>query len=172
MAGKALAKPVEARPVGRPSKYTKRLADRICAELAMGKSLRTVSKAVGIEIETIYRWIRTKSEFQERYAQSKQDAADSMAEEILDIADNGTNDWMTFNGHRVTNREAIERSKLRVDTRKFLMAKMKPKKYGEKLDIDARVSQVKPILDGIAKKQNAPEAVLVAAPHLLQDVND
>ncbi len=62
-----------------------------------------------------------------------------MADEILDIADDGTNDWMTVKmGGKdvdIPNNEVLQRSKLRVDTRKFLMAKMKPKKYGEKLDV-------------------------------------
>jgi hypothetical protein len=63
-----------------------------------------------------------------------------MAEDILDIADDGTNDWIereredgsTF---EVINNEVIQRSKLRVETRKWLMAKTKPKKYGDKLDL-------------------------------------
>lgn len=64
-----------------------------------------------------------------------------MAEEILDIADDATNDWMADNydegktpGYEL-NGENIQRSKLRVDTRKWLMAKMKPKRYGDKLDV-------------------------------------
>ncbi len=63
-----------------------------------------------------------------------------MAEEIQDIADDGTNDWMEVNGREVTgwkeNGESIQRSKLRVDTRKWLMAKMKPKRYGDAINTD------------------------------------
>lgn len=62
-----------------------------------------------------------------------------MSEEILDISDDGSNDWMEVNyGEHTawkTNGEALQRSRLRVDTRKWLMAKMKPKVYGDKLDM-------------------------------------
>ena len=126
---------------GRPTDYTQELADRICAELAQGKSLRTVCSIEGIpSIQTIFNWIRTKEGFVEQYARAKQESADAMADEILDIADDGTNDWMTITmpgGYKkdVENREVVNRSKLRVDTRKWLMSKMKPKVYGEKLDL-------------------------------------
>lgn len=90
--------------------------------------------------ETMFRWIREKPEFREQYARAKQESADFMADEILDIADDGTNDWeeREMAGGRTIialNSEAVQRSKLRVDTRKWLMAKMKPKKYGEALDV-------------------------------------
>lgn len=90
-------------------------------------------------MSTMFKWLRENSEFSEQYARAKQEAADAMAEEILDISDNGSNDWMEKHFGEttawVTNGEALQRSRLRVDTRKFLMAKMKPKVYGDKLDL-------------------------------------
>lgn len=62
-----------------------------------------------------------------------------MAEDIMDISDDGSNDWMERNyGDKVewiTNGEALQRSRLRVDTRKWLMSKLAAKKYGDKLDM-------------------------------------
>jgi hypothetical protein len=63
-----------------------------------------------------------------------------MADEILDIADDGSNDYMAITRKDESeawqlNGEHIQRSRLRVDTRKWLMAKMKPKVYGDKLDV-------------------------------------
>jgi hypothetical protein len=56
-----------------------------------------------------------------------------MATEILDIADDGSNDtYETDDGEKV-NQDHINRSRLRVDTRKWLMSKLAPKKYGEKV---------------------------------------
>lgn len=127
-------------PVGRPSKYTQELADKICEELAVGKSLRTVCKGEDMPaISSVFNWFRTQPSFLEQYARAKQESADAMSEEIIDIADDGSNDWMESNkpnndGYDL-NGEAIQRSRLRVDTRKWLMSKMKPKKYGEKLDL-------------------------------------
>lgn len=126
---------------GRPSKYTKELADAICERLAMGESMRTVCiEETMPAMSTIFKWLRENDQFSEQYARAKQESADAMAEEILDIADNGTNDWETIeleNGYEkeVINHEVLARSRLRVDTRKWLMSKMKPKKYGDKIDM-------------------------------------
>lgn len=130
----------ETRPVGRPSSYTQEIADRICSELVDGKSLRTICKADGMpSCQTVYSWLRTRPEFLDQYARAKEDAADAFAEEMLDIADEASNDWMAANdpdnpGYRL-NGEAINRSRLRVDTRKWIAAKLKPKKYGEKVSV-------------------------------------
>ena len=128
--------------VGRPTSYTQELADKICEQLAVGYSMRTVSKEPNMpSVETIFRWIRTYPEFNDQYARAKREAADAMSEDLLDIADDGTNDWMEDNYDKgktpgyALNGENIQRSKLRVDTRKWLMAKMKPRIYGEKLDM-------------------------------------
>lgn len=69
-----------------------------------------------------------------------------MAEEILEIADDGTNDWMMRQGENgvalepIVDHEHISRSKLRVDARKWLMAKMQPKKYGDYVRQDVSVN--------------------------------
>lgn len=129
---------------GRPSEYTKEVADLICAELAIGKSLRSVisdNDDVVPSMPTIFKWLRDYPDFLKQYACAKQESADAMAEEILDIADDGQNDWMEKevgeggDTIRVVDHEHIQRSKLRVDTRKWLMSKHKPKKYADKLDL-------------------------------------
>ncbi len=126
--------------VGRPTIYTQELADNICAELALGQSLRTVCAMEGIpSVKTIFNWFRTKEGFVQQYARAKEESADAMADEILDIADDGSNDFMEITKGSVTynveDREVTNRSRLRVDTRKWIMSKMKPKKYGDKLDL-------------------------------------
>jgi len=126
---------------GRPTTYTQEIADRICEELSLGYSIRTVCKPDGMPaISTFFKWLREHEEFSKQYARAKQESADAMAEDILDIADDGTNDWMERQGKNgetfeVVNTEVLQRSRLRVDTRKWLMAKMKPKKYGDKIDM-------------------------------------
>lgn len=133
---------------GRPSSYTQEIADKICEELSLGKSLRTVCKLDDMpSVATIFNWFRTYPQFLEQYARAKQESADAMADEILDISDDGVNDWMErhYGEHVawVTNGEALQRSKLRVDTRKWLMSKMKPKKYGEKMDVTSDGKAIK-----------------------------
>ncbi len=108
---------------GRPTKYTQELADRICERLALGESMRTVCREEGMPVmSTIFKWLRENELFSEQYARAKQESADAMSEELLEIADNPSN-------------EDVNRDRLRVDARKWLMAKMKPKKYGDKMDV-------------------------------------
>lgn len=144
---------------GRPSSYTQELADKICHELALGKSMRTVCKPDEMpDMSTVFRWLRTNEEFCKQYARAKEESADAMAEEILDIADDRTGDitqkslgrGMTV---KVVDQENIQRSRLRVDTRKWIMAKMKPKKYGDKIDMTTNGKDLPaPILGGITNK--------------------
>lgn len=127
---------------GRPTDYTQDLADLICSELSAGKSLRTVCDSDDMpHRSTVFRWIREHEEFRDQYARAKEEASDAFVEEILDIADNGTNDWNerydkegNFVGWQV-NGEHIQRSRVRIDTRKWIAGKLKPKKYGDKLDL-------------------------------------
>lgn len=126
---------------GRPSDYTQETADRICSQLAEGRSLRTICKADDMpSCVTVYAWLRKHDEFLKQYTRAKEDAADAFAEEMLDIADEASNDWMEIHdkdnvGYRL-NGEAINRSRLRVDTRKWIAAKLKPKKYGERVQAE------------------------------------
>lgn len=126
--------------IGRPTLFTPELADKICHELAQGKSMRTVCKHPDMPaISTVFSWFRINKDFLEQYARAKEESADAMAEEILDIADDGSNDFMVItkgdNEYVVENKEWTNRSKLRVDTRKWIMSKMKPKKYADKVDV-------------------------------------
>lgn len=142
------------RPRGRPSDYTPELVDRICAELACGKSIRTVCKADDMpSVQTIFSWLRLKPEFLDRYARAKNEAADALVEEMLDIADDGSNDWMEVHdkdgaciGYKV-NGEHVQRSRLRVDSRKWIASKLKPKKYGDSVDLNHGVQPNDPLAD-------------------------
>lgn len=91
------------------------------------------------DASTIFRWLAKDDDFCDRYTRAKAISADHMEEDMLDIADNGENDWMERNdseGENIgwqVNGEHIQRSRLRIETRKWLMSKLKPKKYGDKL---------------------------------------
>lgn len=118
------------------------MADRICAELAIGRSLRSILREDDDlpAMSTIFKWLRENKQFSEQYARAKEEAADAMSEDILEIADDASDDVSVIededgNETEKTNHENIQRSKLRVDTRKWIMSKMKPKKYGDKLDL-------------------------------------
>lgn len=118
--------------------YTPELGDRICAEIADGKSVRSVCKMDGMPCKaTLFNWLGQHADFRAKYDVAVLERAESYAEEIIDIADDGSNDWMSVNdpdnpGYRF-NGEHAQRSKLRLEARKWICAKMKPKKYGDKL---------------------------------------
>ena len=102
---------------GRPSKYSEELADAICTRLAQGESMRSVCRDDDMPVmDTMWRWIREKEDFSEQYARAKQESADAIIEDILDIADEG---------------EDVARDRLRIDARKWVASKLKPKKYGD-----------------------------------------
>lgn len=133
---KTLDKP--RKKMGRPTVYTLELATQLCDYLSQGMSLYTACKQNGMPGKvTVFRWLSLSNEelwandFRNQYARAKQEAADMMAEQILDIADEAieaTADNKLLNAR-------IQRNRLRIDTRKFLMAKMKPKIYGDKMDL-------------------------------------
>ena len=150
----------------RPTKYTKRIGDRLCAQLSMGKSLRQVLREDDQfpSAVTVYSWLRVYPEFLKQYEIATHDRAESMADEILDIADDGSNDYMTItkgdHSYNVEDKEVTSRSKLRVESRKWLMAKMKPKKYGDKIDMTTNGKDLPtPIYGGIATKLNGPDTI-------------
>lgn len=72
------------------------------------------------DASTVFRWLRTKPDFCEQYTRAKEESAEALSEDMLEIADDKTGD--------------PTRDRLRVDTRKWLASKLKPKKYGEKVD--------------------------------------
>ena len=125
---------------GRPTKYTLELSDIICEKLASGQSMRSISKDEEMPCcSTMFKWIREIEEFSQQYAKAKEESADAMLEDMFDIADDANNDWMEAHGDSEgyrQNGEAIQRSKLRVDVRKWAASKLKPKKYGDKQQIE------------------------------------
>lgn len=139
---------------GRPRKYNSELAEKICEETAgSSKSLKTICEELGISVGTVVCWLSEGhrnyiAEFAKLYARAKDAQADFLAEEILEIADDGTNDYMTITKgdmeYNVEDREVTNRSKLRVDARKWIASKLKPKKYGDKTDITSGGEPLKP----------------------------
>ncbi len=105
-----------------------------------GKSLRSILKASDMpSSRTFFNWIDDDKEKVKRYARAMEIRAESIFEDILEIADDGTNDFMTITKgdveYNVEDREVTNRSRLRVDARKFFLSKVLSKKYGDKLDL-------------------------------------
>ena len=100
--------------------------------------MRTIGAMDGMPHQaTIMAWLDgSRPEFSEQYARAREAQADKLAEEILAIADDGRSDtYLDAEGNEKTDSEVIQRSKLRVEARKWLASKMAPKKYGDKMAI-------------------------------------
>lgn len=125
----------------KPAKYSPKLADIICGLIATGLSVKKVCEKPGMPCpRAIFNWLRTNETFRGLYEKAKEASADCLSDEMLDIADNASNDWMENNSEKsegwLLNGDHIQRDKLRIETRKWLASKLKPKKYGDKIDVE------------------------------------
>jgi hypothetical protein len=124
---------------GRPSLYSDEIAETICQRIAGGQGLVEICRDEAMpHRSTVFRWLAKDAGFRDRYAQAREAQADYFGDEILEIADNAANDWMLRQQGEdtveVANHDHIARSRLRVDSRKWLMSKLAPKKYGDKVE--------------------------------------
>ena len=110
-------------PAGRPTDYTPELAIRICAEIAIGNSLRSiVSRPDYPSHQTVYTWLSKYPEFMDNYARAKQESADSDADRIESIAEQVLKGEIEPQAARVA-----------MDAYKWTSGKKRPKKYGERI---------------------------------------
>ena len=107
---------------GRPPSYSAEIADEICRRLSEGGTVRATCRDMGIPVGTVLGWVRDDREgFSEQYARARELGYEVMADEIIDIADRGSGDW--------------QRDRLRVDARKWLLAKALPRRYGDRVTL-------------------------------------
>lgn len=112
--------------LGRPTKYSPELAEEICEAIATdSKGLRRLcnENPEWPRKQNILKWLRKYPDFRARYMNAKSDQIETIVDEVLEIADNFEND----------DAIQVNRSRLRIDTRKWLACKLAPKIYGDKL---------------------------------------
>lgn len=137
---------------GRPSDYTQDIADEICEKLAYGQSLRSICEGSDSlpSARTVFRWLREHEEFCQQYARAKEESADSMVDDIVRIADN--------------EEEDAQSRRVKIDARKWVASKLKPKKYGDKVHTEvtgadggpiAVAWEVQPVVSGQAKDSDS-----------------
>lgn len=118
------------RKIGRPTDYTKDMADKICEKISGGLSLRAICAEPGMPARgTVYRWLIENADFQDQYTRAREKQADYFAEEIIEIADSAE-----------AESAAVSKAKLQIDARKWAASKIAPKKYGDKQEIDVKSS--------------------------------
>jgi len=120
---------------GRPTKYSAARAKLICDAIGSGQTAREIAAAQGTPWQTICNWRDRYPEFAAQLKAAQAARAELMAAEILEIADDSSADFIEFETpsgriRREPNHELVQRSRLRVETRKYLMEKWSPKEYG------------------------------------------
>lgn len=108
--------------MGRPTDYSPELRDEICKRISSGNSVHSVCRQDDMpDRSTIYRWLREKPDFKDQYERALKEREDYHFDEMLDISDKVEDDSIK-----------IQKAKLMIDTRKWVLSRMNPKKYGDK----------------------------------------
>lgn len=126
-------------PGGRPTDYCQEVADAICERLVLGESLRSICRDPDMPaISAVFRWLGKYPEFEDQYVRAREEQAETFADEIVAISDEQETEVVTAEGGKtlvVYDKTAVARNRLRVDARKWVASKLKPKKYGDKLEL-------------------------------------
>lgn len=118
--------------------FSNEIFDRICERIANGESLRSICEDDDMPTRSSFlRWLADEknADLRDRYARAREAQADRIFDEILEIADDARNDWMETENGPVLNQEHVQRSRLRIDARKWMAGKLRPKVYGDKVDL-------------------------------------
>ncbi|QZN94120.1 DNA packaging protein [Symbiopectobacterium purcellii] len=115
---------------GRPSDFSPELADEICSLLMVGESLRSICKRQGMPVlSTVTLWLSKHEEFSVQYARAREIQAEVLAEDAMNIADAAVEDSA-----------AVAKARLQVDARKWYASKVAPKKYGDRIQHEQRIT--------------------------------
>ena len=153
---------------GRPSTYTPEIAALICERLATGESLRAICRDEGLPHRaTVHRWLIDNVQgFCDQYARAREVGLDELAEEALEIADTPQEGEETEDDGekvKVKRGDMLGHRKLQVDTRKWLLSKLAPKKYGEKTSMELTGANGGPVQISDTERAAKIAAILAAA---------
>ena len=119
---------------GRPTDYTEELTINICANIGMGNSLTKVCTMEGMpSVQTVYTWFKRYPEFLEDYTRAKLDSGDADADKIEEIAEKV-----------ITGEVGPQEARVAIDAYKWTAGKKRPKKYGDRQQIDVTDKTDKP----------------------------
>lgn len=126
--------------------YSAPRAELICQRLALGESLRAICRDMEIDHSTVLRWVIADHEgFADQYARARECQAELHVDELIELSD--ADPEYVIETRREEGSEAVitekridpawvAQQKLRIDTRKWAAAKMRPTRYGERVDLN------------------------------------
>ncbi len=119
--------------------YTPEIAEEILERLADGESLASICSRDGMPSRgAVNHWVLNDHEgFASRYACAREAGLMTLADDILVISDDGRNDtYKDEDGKERTDQDVVQRSRLRVDSRKWILSKLMPKQYGDRVALE------------------------------------
>ena len=132
--------PTAQKKIGAPTTFNQRTADLICILLAEGMSLRQILREDKAGVmpaqSTVYEWLLRHPSFAEQYARAREEQADTNADEIIAIADEHPPEYTDKDGRTSLDVTYIQWQKNRIEARKWTAAKLKPKKYGDRMAVE------------------------------------
>lgn len=132
--------------------YSEELALDICTHVAGGPSLtRTLERPGMPTLTSVYRWIAEKPEFRKMLERARTDQADSLADKIRDAAD--VLERLANDKENPPTSAVIQAHKVRLDALIWTAAKLQPKKYSERQQLDITESSYLDLLQTIADKE-------------------
>lgn len=127
-------------PTGRPTIYTDALGDTICERLMSGESLQSICREETMPGRTtVFRWLVADETFRDMYARAREEQAESFVDEIVSISDEGETKTIVGDDGTsmvVFDSTAVARNRLRIDARKWVAIKLKPRKYGDRIELE------------------------------------
>ncbi|MFD2597514.1 hypothetical protein ACFSQ3_01015 [Sphingobacterium corticis] len=113
------------------------IINRICD----GESLRSIllyaNRDILPSMSLFLKWVSEDNQLKDQYARAMDIRSDMLFDEILEIADESNADTdLSDEGKMIIRGDIVQRSRLRIDARKWALSKMQPKKYGDRLDVD------------------------------------
>lgn len=127
------------RAAHRPTKFTPELGEKICELIACGWLMKDAARHFGIPPETVCRWVVKQEAFRQAYTVARAQRTEIWAEECIEIADDASRDYTTDkHGHRIFNSENVHRARLRIDVRKWQMARLDPRLWGDRQEIHVK----------------------------------
>jgi hypothetical protein len=127
--------------------YTPEMGARVCEQVSQGFTLKQLAEMPQMpHMHTVFLWLARHEDFRTMYDAARSVQMESFIEECLEIADDGSNDYIdrvnprTGEITQVPNYDHINRSRLRVDTRKWIAGKIVPNKWGERPQVELTAS--------------------------------
>ena len=127
----------------------KALAESIISDISeRNLSANAACKKHKVKNSSFLRWVAESEEIAENYTRAMQLRQDALFDEIIEIADSQENDVsIDADGNAIINHNIVQRNKLQIDARKWSLAKMNPRKYGDKIDVVSdgeKINQIVP----------------------------